>query len=94
MAIAQPAASGRYREAAIPRTPGFDRDPGRRGFGRYPAGAFGVGERAGIAVERAIRLSKAFGSMPETWLGMQMAYDLWQARGRAGEFAVQRFVAA
>ena len=32
----------------------------------------------------AIRLSKAFGSTPETWLGMQMAYDLWQARaGRA-----------
>ena len=26
--------------------------------------------------------------------GMQMAYDLWQARGRAGEIAVERFVAA
>ena len=37
----------------------------------------------GISVEMAIRLSKAFGSTPETWLGMQMAYDLWQARGRA-----------
>jgi len=24
----------------------------------------------------AIRLSKAFGSNPETWLGMQMANDL------------------
>ncbi|MDE2661180.1 MAG: HigA family addiction module antitoxin [Acidobacteriota bacterium] len=50
--------------------------------------------RAGISVEMAIRLSKAFGSTPETWLGMQMAYDLWQARGRAGEIAVERFVAA
>ena len=42
----------------------------------------------------AIRLSKAFGSTPETWLGMQMAYDLWQARSRVGEIAGERFVAA
>ncbi len=27
-------------------------------------------------------------------LGMQMAYDLWQARGRAGEIEVERFEAA
>ena len=39
----------------------------------------------------AIRLSKAFGSTPEAWLGMQMAYDLWQARARAREIAVERF---
>ena len=32
--------------------------------------------RTRISVETAIRLSKAFGSTPETWLGMQMAYDL------------------
>ena len=50
--------------------------------------------RTRISVEMAIRLSKAFGSTPETWLGMQMAYDLWQARGRAGEIAVERFVVA
>ena len=36
----------------------------------------------------------AVGATPETWLGMQMAYDLWQTRGRAGEIAVERFVAA
>ncbi len=41
----------------------------------------------------AIRLSKAFGSTAETWLGMQMAYNLWQARGHAGEITVERFVA-
>ena len=50
--------------------------------------------RTGVSVEMAIRLSKAFGSTPETWLGMQMAYDLWQARGRTGEIAVERFVPA
>ena len=53
-----------------------------------------LNERTGISVEMAIRLSKAFGSTPEAWLGMQMAYDLWQARARAGEIAVERFVAA
>ena len=50
--------------------------------------------RTGVSVEMAIRLSKAFGSTPETWLGMQMAYDLWQARTRAGEIAVERFETA
>ena len=52
-----------------------------------------VNERTGISVEMAIRLSKAFGSTPETWLGMQMAYDLWQARSRVDEIAVERFAA-
>ena len=47
----------------------------------------------GVSVEMAIRLSKAFGSTPETWLGMQMAYDLWQARGQVGEMTVERFAA-
>ena len=53
-----------------------------------------INERTGVSVEMAIRLSKAFGSTPETWLGMQMAYDLWQARERAGEIAVENFAAA
>ncbi len=42
----------------------------------------------------AIRLSKAFGSTPETWLGMQMAYDLWQARNRIDDIKVERIEAA
>jgi plasmid maintenance system antidote protein VapI len=28
----------------------------------------------------ALRLSKALGRIPESWLIMQNAYDLWQAR--------------
>ena len=35
-----------------------------------------VNEKAGVSVEMAYRLSQAFGSTPETWLRMQMAYDL------------------
>ena len=48
----------------------------------------------GISVEMAIRLSKAFGSTAETWLGMQMAYDLQCALTRADEIKVERFEAA
>jgi addiction module HigA family antidote len=35
-----------------------------------------VNGKSGISPEMAIRLSKAFGSTPETWLRMQLAYDL------------------
>lgn len=53
-----------------------------------------VNEEAGISVDMAIRLSKAFGSSPETWLGMQMAYDLWQAREYAEGVEVKDFTLA
>ena len=53
-----------------------------------------VNENAGISVDMAVRLSRAFGSNPETWLGMQMAYDLWQARDRTDRIVVERFKAA
>ena len=36
----------RAHNTAVPRTLGFDRDPGRQGFGCHPAGAFRVGEWA------------------------------------------------
>lgn len=50
-----------------------------------------INEHTGVSVDMAIRLSKAFGSSPEMWLSMQMAYDLWQARARAKAIQVQRF---
>ncbi|PWU03419.1 MAG: addiction module antidote protein, HigA family [Terriglobia bacterium] len=37
-----------------------------------------VNEKAGVSPEMAVRLSKAFGSAPEFWLRLQMAYDLAQ----------------
>ena len=53
-----------------------------------------VNERTAVSVEMAIRLSKAFGSTPETWLGMQVAHDLWRARAKADAIEVERSVAA
>lgn len=37
---------------------------------------------------------KAFGSTPDPWPGIQVAYDLWKARDRGGGIAVERFVLA
>ncbi len=50
-----------------------------------------VNENAEVSIEMAIRLAKAFGSNPETWLGMQMACDLWQARNRINQITVEKF---
>jgi addiction module HigA family antidote len=51
-----------------------------------------VNGKSGISPEMAIRLAKAFGSSPETWLGMQLDYDLAQARQHEGEITVRRVV--
>jgi antitoxin HigA-1 len=48
-----------------------------------------INGHSGVSPEMAIRLSKAFGSEPETWLGMQMQYDLWQASRRASRLKVK-----
>jgi addiction module HigA family antidote len=53
-----------------------------------------LNEKAGVSVDMAIRLSKAFGSNPEIWLGLQTAYDLVQARGRVRAIKVRQFKAA
>jgi len=49
-----------------------------------------VNGKSGISPEMAIRLSKAFGSTPETWLRMQLAYDLAQARKGESKIKVRR----
>ena len=42
-----------------------------------------VYREAGVSVMMSMRLSRAFGSKPETCLGIQTACDLWRARERA-----------
>jgi len=53
-----------------------------------------INGKSGISPEMAIRLSKAFGSTAETWLGMQLAYDLAQARKNESKIKVRRLRAA
>jgi addiction module HigA family antidote len=48
-----------------------------------------VNGKSGISADMAIRLDKAFGGGAETWLRLQMAYDLAQARRREGDFDVK-----
>jgi addiction module HigA family antidote len=49
-----------------------------------------VNGKSGISPEMAIRLDKAFGGGAETWLRLQMAYDLARAQKGAAKITVQR----
>ena len=51
-----------------------------------------INGRAGITAGMALRLSKALGTSPDMWLGMQMQYDLWQAK-QAAPKGVQKLAA-
>ena len=46
--------------------------------------------KSAISPKMAIRLTKAFGSTEETWLRMQLAYDLVAARKDDGKISVRR----
>src|ERR1700723_954369 len=49
-----------------------------------------VDGKSAISPEMAIRLAKAFGSTAETWLRMQLAYDLAAARKDESKIKVRR----
>jgi antitoxin HigA-1 len=49
-----------------------------------------VNGKSGISAEMAIRLTKAFGSTADTWLRMQVAYDLAQAMKDESKIKVRR----
>ena len=51
---------------------------------------------SGISPEMALRLSKALGRSPESWLAMQYNHDLWQAKQRVdlGNVSKVRLTAA
>ena len=59
-----------------------------------PGSPFPNSPTSGVSVDMAIRLSKAFGSTPDTWVGMHMPYDLWQARSRIDDIKIDRIEAA
>ena len=49
-----------------------------------------ISQRSGISPEMALRLSKALGRSPESWLEMQHNYDLYQAKKVADLSEVQK----
>lgn len=49
-------------------------------------------EQSGISPDMALRLAKALGRSPESWLAMQDAYDLWVAQKTAKLGRVEKIV--
>ncbi len=47
--------------------------------------------RAGVSAEMAVRLSRAFGRSPESWLALQSQYDLAQISRNAKKIKVRPF---
>ena len=45
--------------------------------------------KSGLSPEMALRLSKALGRSPESWLAMQYNRDLWQAKQRVNRHDVE-----
>ncbi|GJQ57410.1 MAG: addiction module antidote protein, HigA family [Candidatus Scalindua sp. AMX11] len=50
-----------------------------------------INGKASISPEMAIRVSKAFGSTPEHWLRMQLAYDVSQMRNKVNTINIERY---
>jgi len=48
--------------------------------------------RAALSPEMALRIEKAFGPKMDTLLRMQTAYEIAEARDRAGDIKVERYV--
>ncbi|MXY39492.1 MAG: HigA family addiction module antidote protein [Rhodospirillaceae bacterium] len=65
----------------------------RLGVGRQTLSNL-VNEKAAVSIEMAYRLSKAFGSTPETWLGMQLAFHLSRSRDLERSIKIERIAPA
>jgi len=50
--------------------------------------------RAGISPEMAVRLSIAFNTSAESWLNLQLQYDLWHAERNRKRLRVTKLTAA
>ena len=48
-----------------------------------------VNGNSGISPEMALRLSIVFGGSPESWMGHQIAYDLWQVEQHKHELNIR-----
>lgn len=50
-----------------------------------------LSRNSNISAEMAIRLSQWQGTSPDSWLHMQVKYDLWQAQQKA-DFHIERLI--
>ncbi len=49
-----------------------------------------VNRQSGVSPSMALRLSKALGRSPESWIAMQYNFNLWKARESTDLTAVQK----
>jgi antitoxin HigA-1 len=52
-----------------------------------------VNGRASVTPEMAVRLSMAFGTSAESWLNLQVRYDLWHAEQLRKKLKVKKLAA-
>jgi addiction module HigA family antidote len=50
-----------------------------------------INGKSGVSPDMTIRLEKAGWGTADTWLRMQMQFNLWQARKKSGTLKVKRF---
>ena len=74
-----PHPGGVLKQLYLPEGMGVSEAAKKLGVSRQTLSAI-VNGRAGISADIAMRLAKALGTGPDLWLGMQMKYDLWQAK--------------
>jgi addiction module HigA family antidote len=51
-----------------------------------------INEKTGISAEMAIRLSKAFNTTPELWIGMQKEFELARALLKGSDMVIEQLV--
>ena len=90
--IARPAHPGQFVRMEIVEPLGLSVTAAARILGvTRPALSTLLNGHASLSPDMALRVEKAFGPKMDTLLRMQTAYDIAEARGRAGEIKVKRY---
>ena len=50
-----------------------------------------INARSGVSAEMALRLSMAFNTTPDLWLGLQLEFDLWKAKTKMQKVTIKPF---
>ena len=50
-----------------------------------------LNEKVGVSPEMAVRLSEAFGTSVELWIGLQSQYDAWHAKNTISREGIRHF---
>lgn len=90
--IARPAHPGQFIRMEIMEPLGLSVTAAAKILGvTRPALSTLLNGHASLSPDMALRVEKAFGPKMDTLLRMQTAYEIAEARGRAGEIKVKRY---